>query len=241
MYTLAIEAANKTLSVAVLTDKEAVSQEAMHDMLQHSVHLAPMVQRVCQQANIQPNAVEQIIVSNGPGSYTGLRIGVTFAKTLAYTLNIPLFSVSSLHVLAQEYATHADATDQLVVSFFDARRANVYAGCYVNGQSVREDQHCTFESVLAYCQQQDKAVVFVSPDIATFQPMIDQANFTKPVTCALTYPSAVSVASLMANATQVDPHTHVPTYLKLAEAEEKWLENSSAVEMTALVERGDFS
>lgn len=240
MYTLAIEAANKTLSVAVLKENSVICEEVMSDMLQHSVHLAPMVQRVCQTAQIKPSDLRDIIVSNGPGSYTGLRIGVTFAKTLAYTLNIPLYSISSLQVLAHEWTRKQKNQGQLIVPFFDARRHNVYAGFYVNGQSVLPDQHCAFETVLDYCRQLNQSVVFVSPDMSVFESLIAQGNLPNNVQCMRLNPSATSVGELLTLAQLVDPHTHVPTYLKLAEAEEKWLEQAVEQDKTNFVERGAF-
>ncbi|WP_457826661.1 tRNA (adenosine(37)-N6)-threonylcarbamoyltransferase complex dimerization subunit type 1 TsaB, partial [Staphylococcus aureus] len=66
----------------------------------HSIQLMPTVKMLLEEANLTPKQLDAIIVAKGPGSYTGLRIGVTTAKTLAYTLNIPLYGVSSLQALA---------------------------------------------------------------------------------------------------------------------------------------------
>lgn len=103
MISLAIEASHKTLSVALFEKNNCLAYETLYNTLQHSIHLAPTVQNVLQHANKTMQQLNCIIISNGPGSYTGLRIGVSYAKTLAYTLNIPIIPVSSLNVLAHSF------------------------------------------------------------------------------------------------------------------------------------------
>ena len=90
---------------------------------------------------MKPADIEKIVVAKGPGSYTGVRIGVTIAKTLAWTLNIPLVGISSLEVLAAGVGRYFNGC---VSPLFDARRGQIYTGLYQyqNGklQSVVKDQ-----------------------------------------------------------------------------------------------------
>ena len=91
--------------------------------------------------DLQPSDLDRIVVAQGPGPILVCALAVATAKTLAYTLNIELVGVSSLYALAA-----AADFDGLVVPIMDARRNNVYAGFYKNGQSVKADQHMSFYS-----------------------------------------------------------------------------------------------
>ena len=90
---------------------------------------------------MKPADLDKIVVAKGPGSYTGVRIGVTIAKTFAWTLNIPLVGISSLEALAAGVGRHFDG---FISPLFDARRGQIYTGLYQfkNGQleSVIQDQ-----------------------------------------------------------------------------------------------------
>src|SRR5699024_2189891 len=108
MKTLAIDTSTNILGVAILDDTELIGQ------------------KVTKVIKLKPEALEKIVVGAGPGSFTGIRIGVTVAKSLAWALNIPVVRVSSLESLAYQ----AKLKEGIVCSFFDARRENVYAGIY---------------------------------------------------------------------------------------------------------------
>ena len=100
MPVLAIDTSNKTLSVAIVKDEGTIVEQTVPDTLQHSVKLMPAIQEVLQESQVSMQELTGVIVAKGPGSYTGLRIGVTVAKTLAKTLRIPLKAVSSLQAIA---------------------------------------------------------------------------------------------------------------------------------------------
>lgn len=89
-----------------------------------------------------PKDLDRIVVAEGPGSYTGLRIAVATAKTLAYTLNIELVGMSSLLALVPYQQ------EGLFVPLMDARRNNVYAGFYENAKPVMAEAHLPFERVI---------------------------------------------------------------------------------------------
>ncbi len=126
MKTLAIDTSNQTLAVAVVDGQEVLGQSQTMAIKNHSTALMPAIDGLMQAVGMAPKELEQIVVAKGPGSYTGLRIGVTTAKTLAQTLNIPLIGVSSLKAVA----ANCVGVSQVIVPLFDARRQNVYAGAY---------------------------------------------------------------------------------------------------------------
>src|SRR5699024_7275284 len=124
MNTLAIDTSTNILGDAILDDTELIGQKVTKVNKHHTSRLMPAIVELMKDINPKPEALEKIVVGAGPGSFTGIRIGVTVAKSLAWALNIPVVRVSSLESLAYQ----AKLKEGIVCSFFDARRENVYAG-----------------------------------------------------------------------------------------------------------------
>ncbi len=104
----------------------------------HAEKLHPFIEEVIRQSNISFSDLSAVAVSKGPGSYTGLRIGVSAAKGLCYTLDIPLISVDTLQVLAS--AAEADK-DSLIIPLLDARRMEVYGAVFNSDfEQIRETE-----------------------------------------------------------------------------------------------------
>ncbi|GBG95522.1 tRNA threonylcarbamoyladenosine biosynthesis protein TsaB [Ligilactobacillus salitolerans] len=190
----------------------------------HSVALMPLVDNIFKQSSLTPAQIDRIVVAQGPGSYTGLRIGITTAKTLAYSLDKELVGVSSLAVLA----AGVQDVNSVIVPVFDARRGNVFAGGYVwqNGQLVNRisDQHISFA---ALCRQlPDRQVCFVGADAQRFEAEMKQ-NLT-PGTYRIggaetLVPRAFNLGQLGRFADPVNVNDFVPNYLRLTQAETQWL------------------
>lgn len=100
MITLGIDTANQTLAIGVIEDDTVLGQIQINKQKNHSVSLMPAIDQLFSALGLTPTAIDRIAVSDGPGSYTGLRIGVTTAKTLAYTLGKELVGISSLQAIA---------------------------------------------------------------------------------------------------------------------------------------------
>ncbi len=125
-YVLGIETATDVCSVALLKDESLVQEAALAQPRAHSTHLVPLIQETLQTAGLSPSDLNLIAVSQGPGSYTGLRIGLSTAKGLAYALDIPIIGVSTLEALALASTPHASANNLILVAF-DARRDELFA------------------------------------------------------------------------------------------------------------------
>lgn len=110
MNYLLIDTSNQPLSVAIMKDNEVIAENNWYQK-NHSVQLMPEIAEILTESKINKTEITDIVVAKGPGSYTGLRIGVTVAKTLAYALNTNLYGVSSLKALA---STVKDSTKLLV-------------------------------------------------------------------------------------------------------------------------------
>ncbi|MHB8919341.1 MAG: tRNA (adenosine(37)-N6)-threonylcarbamoyltransferase complex dimerization subunit type 1 TsaB, partial [Desulfocucumaceae bacterium] len=100
MYVLGIESATPVAGVAVVHRGRVLADRMINNRKTHSGHLLPMIKAVIDEAGIRPADIGGIAVSSGPGSFTGLRIGMTTAKTLAQVWKVPVVGVSTLDALA---------------------------------------------------------------------------------------------------------------------------------------------
>lgn len=129
MNLLAIETATTTCGVAVMQDGGVVASAHLHVPRVHAQRLSPLVDDVLDHAGLQPDALDAVAVSMGPGSYTGLRIGVSTAKGWALATDAALVGVPTLEALAAQVAPFA-APGDVVCALLDARRDEVFAAAY---------------------------------------------------------------------------------------------------------------
>ena len=129
MYFLHIETATPICSVAVSREKEWLAGRSDAGGMKHASSLSPMIREVMEEAGIAMSQLSGITVSAGPGSYTGLRVGVATAKAIAYSLKIPMIGVSTLEALAWA-AKDNDQRSSYFLPMLDARRMEVYCALY---------------------------------------------------------------------------------------------------------------
>ena len=226
MIWLGIETANAPLSVSVVKEGTVVAEVVQNIKLTHSVGAMPAVEEVLKKAGIKPAELDGIAVSEGPGSYTGVRIGVTVAKTLAWSLQKPLVGVSSLKVLA----ANARVSNYPVCALFDARRQNIYAGVYegIALTPVIEDHHDHIDGLLTKLDALKRPILFVGTDVELYfekiQAVLGERAVRAPFTLDL--PRASELVAL-AQELELPPieavHTFVPQYRRIAEAEANWI------------------
>ncbi len=135
-YILHIETATRNCSVAVAHDGQTIAdREVADEGFSHAEKLHLFIEQTLADAQISYADLSAVAVSQGPGSYTGLRIGVSAAKGLCFALGIPLISVDTLAVLAAQ----VNSTDGLIVPMIDARRMEVYSAVFdAKHEPVRE-------------------------------------------------------------------------------------------------------
>ena len=214
MNILAMDTSNKALSLALLHDKELLGQVTLNIKKNHSITLMPAIDFLMNSLDMKPTDLDRIAVAQGPGSYTGLRIAVATAKTLAHTLKIELVGVSSLLALVPEQA------EGLVIPVMDARRNNVYAGFYQSGQAVRPEAHLFLAEVLEIADAANQPVTFVGETTA----FVEQIEAALPQAAIQpTLPDAAAIGRLGLELPAQSIHDFVPNYLKRVEAEENWL------------------
>ena len=219
MNILAMDTSNKALSLAILENEELLGQVTLNIKKNHSITLMPAIDFLMNSLDMKPADLDRIVVAKGPGSYTGLRIAVATAKTLAHTLKIELVGVSSLLALVPEQV------EDLVIPVMDARRNNVYAGFYKSGQAMRPEAHLPLAEVLEMAGAANQPVTFVG----------ETAAFTEQIEAALplaaiqpTLPDATVLGRLGLDLPAQSIHDFVPNYLKRVEAEENWLKTHQA-------------
>ena len=226
MIWLGIDTANTPLSVAIVKDGELLAEENTSMAVTHSLRAMPAIEEVFAKVGMTPSEIDAIAVSEGPGSYTGVRIGVTIAKTLAWTLDKPLTGVSSLKVIA----ANGLFFNGLICPIVDARRSNVYAGAYqyTGGKliSVIEDGHYGLEQLIGLLIEHGGPTLFIGKDTAMHEAEFIERLGENAVIAPLHY-NLPRASSLIYAAEQSgeseDIHTFVPEYRRISEAEANWL------------------
>lgn len=232
MIWLGIDTANAPLSVAIVKDGRVVAETVQNMKVTHSVGAMPAVEELFAKANMKPSQIDAVAISEGPGSYTGVRIGVTIAKTLAWTLKKPLVGVSSLQVLA----ANAKLFNGVICPLFDARRQHVYAAAY-RGEILEEviaDHHDHIDGLLAKLQTLNEKVLFIGTDVEPFWDRIKETLGEHAVRAAYTLdlPRAselIVLAEQRELPSLEEVHHFVPQYRRIAEAEANWMKEQKKV------------
>ena len=215
MNYLLIDTSNQPLSVAIMKDDKVLVEKTTDIKQNHSVQLMPEIKSLFEKSYIDKCDITDIAVAEGPGSYTGLRIGVTVAKTLAYALNSNLYGVSSLKALA---ATVMDDT-RLLVPIFDARREAVYTGVYQYQKgtliTIIEDTYILINELLHKLHHMKQPYVFIGHHTDKINHLLDSEVIKQ-------LPRAAIMKQLIQN--PVNIHAFTPKYHKLSEAERNWID-----------------
>lgn len=243
MKILAFDSSNQALTVAVVEEKKLLSEQIINVKRNHSIQLMPAIDEALKQANLSLDDIDRIAVAKGPGSYTGLRIAVTIAKSLAWSKSIDLVGVSSLKTLA---ANSLGGNNKLIVPLFDARRENIYTGLYKRDENkkliaIESDTHISAEHWANFLasEYKDYQIELLGTDAEKFLDVFkkrlgDKVELSLP---EQDLPRASALAFLAQTENLVDNHHLTPAYLKLAEAEENWLEEHPDFEGGNLVEK----
>lgn len=142
MRLLGIDTATATAGIAIVDEGGRVLAEARHATAGRGADLLVAIDQVCRDAAIAPAELHAIAIGAGPGSFTGLRIGMATAKGIAFAARRPLWAVSSLAALAADAAEELAGpqlpahTDGVICAALDARRGELFAGCYRGGAAL---------------------------------------------------------------------------------------------------------
>ncbi len=225
MYILGIETSTKTGSVAVLSENGVVAQYCLNIEVTHSERLMTMVDRVLGDTGMTISQLDGFAVAVGPGSFTGLRIGLSTVKGLAIALNRPVAAVPTLLALAWNipYPAHP------VCAMLDARKNEVYTAFYIHdGITLRQTMPETAIPLSRLESHITGKTIFTGEAAYVHREQIESLfggqALIAPRTVVL--PSAATVAELgleMINSGRyTDPDSLVPLYIRRPEAEVAW-------------------
>jgi tRNA threonylcarbamoyladenosine biosynthesis protein TsaB len=229
MKVLAIDTSNNVLGISLIDEEKVLGEHITNVKINHSVRVMPAIDNLMKECEIKPGDLTKIVVAKGPGSYTGVRIGVTIAKTMAWSLNIPLVGISSLEVLAASVGRYFHGC---VSPLFDARRGQVYTGLFQykdeNLSVIVKDQLLLSKDWAEELQRTADDILFIGNDLHLHQSIFEEALGNKAKFAAITEhnPRPSELAFLGRHLPGEDVHSFVPNYIRLAEAEAKWLEAS---------------
>jgi tRNA threonylcarbamoyladenosine biosynthesis protein TsaB len=211
-YILNIETATKNCSVALAKEgKTILCKEIAEEGYSHAERLHVFIEEIVKEAGITFSDLAAIAVSQGPGSYTGLRIGVSAAKGLCYALGIPLIAVDTLQTLASQITV----SDGLIIPMIDARRMEVYSAVFdVNHQNKREIQAEIIDE--NSFQGYDETLYFIGDCAAKCKSVLTKDNFVFLEN--IKYPSAKEMSILSYEKYKISDTVDVayfePYYLK---------------------------
>ena len=197
MRYLFINSATANLVVAILIDGKITYLYDNNDDKDTSSKIMPVIDEAFMVSKIAPNEIDKIFVVNGPGSFTGIRVGLTVAKVMGYSFNIPVIPISSLEFMCSGF-------DYDVMGLIDSSRGYVYAGGYDKDlNSIYKDSYILFDDI----NSKFKYVSYDKFDFEVLKPKFDLLKIIKKHEDD----SLLNVHSINTN------------YLKLTEAEEKRL------------------
>lgn len=203
MISLFLDTSSTDVSIALVLDGKIISKKIGSEINQHSIYATNFLDEVLRSANKSPSDVDRIMVVNGPGSFTGIRIGVTIAKVYAYLLKKDVICVSSLKMRS------ISKKHDYCMSLMDARHDNYYMGLYdENNNNVIEEGFVGKDRVLKLIDKYNPVIVsdreFFIDDIRVDKVDLD----------------IVKIVDYYKNSEPVNCHLVVPNYLKLPQAME---------------------
>lgn len=203
MRILYIDTSSSYLYAGIVTNRKLTSEvkkEFGHSLSEEAL---PSIVSLFEKENLSAKDIDKIIVVNGPGSFTGIRIGITIAKVFAWGLNIPITSVSALEAMSL-----SSTSDKLHVPIINARRNYVFGAIYGKDNNIiLKPMHIKLEELLVELADED--YVFISND------EFDELKDIEPYN-----PDIEKIVNHFENKESINPHAINPEYLKLTEAEE---------------------
>ena len=211
MKLLSIDTSSDVCSVAILEDDKLIKELNITDSKTHSENLMPLVDKLFKETGLQLSNIDAISCSIGPGSFTGIRIGIATVKAMAQVFNLPVIGVTSLETLAE--LTNGDT----VVSLIDAKNNQVYCGIFGDGQYLAD----SINSIIEYLRKYDN-IKFVGNGAILHKELLekelDNASFSGE-----NVQSAFSLGKCAYRKFQkgevYDADTILPLYLRPSQAE----------------------
>ena len=221
MKILSVDTSSNVASVAITDDEKLICEITVNTKKTHSQTLMPMIDSALKQSELDINDIDLIVSANGPGSFTGLRIGVSAVKGIAHAAGIPVVGVSILEAMAY----NLPFCEYLISPIMDARRNQVYNAVYEwkNDElsEVKAPRALSIEELTDELLQSNKQIVFLGDGVSVHQEFIkekmgDKAAFA-PVSAREQRASGLAAAAK--NKNRVSCYELAPVYLRKPQAE----------------------
>ncbi len=226
MLVLGVETSTAQVGCAIGGHEGVLASAHSLSGRRHAETLTPMVEFVCRQAGVELAEISVVAVDTGPGLFTGLRVGISTAKALAYSLQIPMIGVPSLDLLAFP----ARNSPRLIAAVIDARRGEVFQALYrqVPGgiQRLSEPSVSTPGDLASELQAASTETLLVGDGARRYQEVFEGMGHLEMADVGLAYPNAgslVQLAHARALREEFVPHWELePLYLRKPDAEINW-------------------
>ncbi len=208
---LHIETSTEQCGVALAQNTTILgSREVLENGFTHAKQLHTLIDEVLSECGLLPDQLDAVAVSEGPGSFTGLRIGCVAAKGLCFALDIPLIALPTLQILATPHSKNS-----MVVSLLDARRDEVYAAVYNKGGTLKRETHAHILTASSFADLAANQVSFVGTGAEKTKDLLPSNPNWKFVS---SHPSATAMPALAFKAFEkkqfANIHSFAPAYLK---------------------------
>ena len=207
MRILYIDTSSSYLYASIVSSRKVlceVKKEFGHSLSEEAL---PSIVELFNERNLKATDIDKIIVVNGPGSFTGIRIGITIAKVFAWSLNIPITTISALEAMSL-----SSKTNMIHVPILDARRGYVFGAIYdQDNNAIFPPKHIKLEELMQVLQDKEN-YIFITND--EFENIENKESYD---------PDFEKIVNTFESKEQINPHAVNPEYLKLTEAEESKL------------------
>jgi tRNA threonylcarbamoyladenosine biosynthesis protein TsaB len=225
MKILAIESASIIASCAVSENDMVLGEYSIGHKKTHSEKLMPLIEKLLEDMEINIKDIELIAISEGPGSYTGLRIGASIAKSIAYAINVPIANVPTMKSLA----ANIYSIDKYIVPVMDAKSGRLYSGIYtwVNNNliTVKEQFPSNIDELIEFLNDLKKPIILSGDGSENYKSIfmeklkIEYTFSPKQFNILSASPLACLGYNMYLNGETIDSSEFYPKYLRLSQAE----------------------
>ena len=208
MICLFFDTSSDLLKVSLIKDDKIIFDKELHTKNDHSSYLVPTIDEAFKSNNIDFKELDEIIVGNGPGSFTGTRISIAVAKTYAFSFNIPVYMISSLEELIYDN----DGYD-FYVPIIEEKKDNLYFSIFDKDKKrVMDDTYSSTEYMYRKLEELDGKILLIS---------LSNKEYEKYDTLKASINALNIMKNIEVNNEKVNPHLLKPNYIKKIEAEAK--------------------
>ena len=221
MKILSVDSSSVSASVAITENGATLAENFINNGLTHSQTLMPMVEKTLKDSGVSIKDIDLFAITNGPGSFTGVRIGIASVKGMADALNKKCMAISTLEAIAEPLKNE----DSIACAVMDARCNQVYTAIFENGKRLCEDKAVLIDELGVELKNYNKKVVFIGDgSVLCYEKLKDVVTDIDVADEIIRYIHASSICRLVEDKIEngeepIDSAKLVPYYLRLPQAE----------------------